>query len=135
MVTRATERRAHRCCSLERIKALAAEESVVYESRRVEHRALALGYSFSEVCKCIAQLRPDDFAHAVRYRNEGDEWTPWLDVYLMSDQNETGQNETGQNDTGACDDEPATDELYIKLRLTSNCLLIALHSFHLEGDP
>lgn len=125
MVTKATEKREYCCSSLWRIKALAVEEAVLFESRRVEHKALALGYSFSEVCRCISELRPEDFAHSVRYQNaDDDQWTPWLDVYLMSYQKEDG----------GCDEASVTDDLYIKLRLAANCLVVSLHSFHREGD-
>lgn len=124
MVTRIAEKRDSCCSSLARIKALAAEEAVLFESRRVEHRASALGYSFSEVCTCISELRAEDFAHAVRYQNDADKWTPWLDVYLMSYQKEMSAGDVG----------PVTDDLYIKLRLASNCLVVSLHSFHREGD-
>jgi hypothetical protein len=105
------ERRASPEYSLTRVKELARTESV-HLTQRSTRDSQDLGYSFEQVCECLAELEPEDFEHSVRY-----EWTPvWLDVYKM-------RNKT-----------PASriDDLYIKIRLNRDCITVTVCSFHTE---
>ena len=107
------EKRSKPECALPRIKELATRQAVHYASSRVQNHTDALEYSFETVCECLAQLAPEDFHHAERYSADGH----WLDVYLMTF-------------IGPSNHE---DDLYIKLKLTSDCLCVVLLSFHAEG--
>lgn len=113
MVTPYVEKRDKAEWSLDRIHQLAAEQSVIYGSSRVQQTTGNLGYSLQSVCDCLSSLRPDHFQHAVRYSERG----PWLDVYLVKYRGPA----------------PQDDPLYVKLKLNRDCILIVLCSFHLEG--
>lgn len=99
--------------SLSCIKRLAAEGSVSYASARVLRHIENLDYSPSDVHECLSQLTPEHYQKSILYKNR----PSWLDVYLIhyavSDSYE--------------------DDLYIKLKLNRDCIIIELHSFHPEG--
>lgn len=113
MVTVYTEKRAKAEWSLDRVRELAMQQSVIYGSSRVQNTTDNLGYRLADVCECLCRLTPDHFHHSVRYSDSGS----WLDVYLIKHRGPT-QHE---------------DPLYIKLKLTHDCILLVLCSFHLEG--
>lgn len=99
--------------SLTRIHELAAEQSIVYGSSRVQRDTDNLSYSVEAVCACLSSLKAEHFNHSVRYSDSG----PWLDVYLVK----------------YCGPTDQVDPLYIKLKLDRDCIVIVLCSFHLEG--
>jgi hypothetical protein len=97
--------------ALTRVKELAASESVSLTGRSTRD-SQDLGYSFEEVCRCVSELEPQDFDHSVRYETN---WF-WFDVYKM-------RNQTSRR---------RIDDLYIKIRLNRDCILVTVHSFHTE---
>ncbi len=95
--------------------------TVVYESRRVAQQIQNLNYDLQEVCKCLLNLTETDFRKTQHYMDNG---KPKIcDEYLF--QNEFSKREG---------DDILIDDLYIKLRLTGNDLVVGLVSFHLEGS-
>lgn len=114
MVTTPLERNDRPAHSLDRIKELAAEEAVIYAGRDVQRDADGLGYSFEDVCRCITELEQRDFSQSIRYTPHGE----WHDVYLMSYEHP----------------KRCIRDLYLKLRLTRDCLLVTVCSFHPEGS-
>lgn len=112
MVSDKEERRDKKEYSLGRIKELAEWGNVMYLSSRVTKHVENLGYSPDEVHKCLSCLKEENYRGTVRYDGK-----PWLDEYLISYTGPAGQ----------------TDDLYIKLKLNRDCVVIQLASFHPEG--
>jgi hypothetical protein len=79
----------------------------------VQSNAAALGYGLDDVSRCVEQLLASDFRHAIRYPGS----TRWMDVY------HTEFRLSGRD---------ADDDLYIKLSLDRDCVVVDLASFHLR---
>ena len=112
MVSVKEERRSNKEYSLNRIRELAEQGQVDYMFRRVTRHVENLGYSPDDVHKCLSCLGEENYRGTVRYDGK-----LWLDEYLISYIGPTGH----------------TDELYIKLKLNRDCIVIQLASFHPEG--
>ena len=110
MVTSETETRNRPEYSLDRIHALARQGKVGHASRRVQWDVGNLGYAPEDVHRCLQSLRTCNFKHSERYGGSGH----WLDVYHLVC-------------TGPCD---VADDLYVKLKLNRDCVVVILHSFH-----
>jgi len=112
MVSSEEERRDKKEYSLERIKELAESGDVMYLSSRVTKHVENLEYSPCHVHDCLSLLEEENYRGTIRYNNG-----PWLDEYLISYKGPTGH----------------VDDLYIKLKLNRDCIVIELASFHTEG--
>ncbi len=112
MVSEAEGRRDSKEYSLVRIKELAERGDVIYLSKRVTKHIENLSFSPEDVHKCLSCLDEENYRGTVRYDGK-----PWLDEYLISYTGSTGH----------------TDDLYIKLKLNRDCVVIQLASFHREG--
>ena len=112
MVSDKEERRGKKEYSLDRIKELAEWGNVMYLSSRVTRHVENLGYSPDDVHKCLSCLEEENYDKSIRY-----DGGPWLDIYLISYTGSTGH----------------TENLYIKLKLNRDCIVIQLASFHPEG--
>ncbi len=99
--------------NLDTIRQWAAERRVVYASPRVLKHIDNFGYDLDKVCECLAGLAATDYHESVRYPDS----KLWMDVYL----------------TTHIYSESRTDELYVKLQLSTRQLVITLCSFHPEG--
>ncbi|WP_321528301.1 type II toxin-antitoxin system MqsR family toxin [Sedimenticola selenatireducens] len=99
--------------SLSCIKRLAAEGSVSYASSRVQRHIENLDYSPSDVHECLSKLTPEHYQKSILYENR----PSWLDVYHIR-YAASGSYE---------------EDLYIKLKLNRDCIIVELHSFHPEG--
>jgi len=113
MVMEEEERRQRPEYSLDRVRELAREGRVSYGSSRVTRHVENLEYAPEDVHRCLACLEPSHYRGSVRYEGTG----PWLDEYLITFIGPRG----------------CTDDLYIKLKLNRDCILIVLASFHPEG--
>ena len=100
---------------LERVQEMALSGSIIYSSERVEKDVDNLGYSFSDVQKCLLGLKEAHYHESVKY----DDKTGWFDVYKI---------------TWPAPDPTFQDELYIKLKLNRDTTLVVLASFHREGS-
>lgn len=109
MVTQFKEDRNYPRYDLNQIHALAGSQRVVYANRSVQRDTANHGYEFKDVCRCLLELRPEDFKRSGRY-----EGPLWYDVYEIRFSAPTGH----------------VDDLYLKLSLASGCLLVNLFSFH-----
>ncbi len=107
------ERRNRREYSLRAVRDLARQGSVIYGSARVQRHIENLGYEPKDVHNCLACLEECHYRGTVRYENS----RIWMDEYLISFSAPSGQ----------------IDDLYIKLKLNRDCVLIVLASFHPEG--
>ena len=114
MVTHETERRDGPSNSLDRVRELAAQGSVIYASSKIQRDMDALGYQLSDVCTTIRALESANFSHSERYGGS----QLWLDVYL----------------TAMLYDKKYIDRLYVKLKLSPSCMAVVLHSFHRERE-
>ena len=99
---------------LEQVRAAAKQGSVAYRSRKVNNDVLNLGYDFDDVCKCILGLTAAEFRKTHEYEDDAPD-----DGYRTV--------------FGAGGDKAHQDELYIKLRLCGDELIVDLGSFHLTG--
>jgi hypothetical protein len=99
--------------SLSGLHRLAGFGQVNYTSRRVLRHVEDLGYKLNDVCDRLLQLKESDFQHSVRYSETG----PWHDVYLLAHPVPSNPEE----------------RLYIKFRISSDCVFVDLCSFHPEG--
>jgi motility quorum-sensing regulator/GCU-specific mRNA interferase toxin len=97
--------------SLERVRTLAKDGSVYFGSRKVQRDIANLSYAPEDVHKCLQTLNECHFHRAERYAARG----PWFDVYLISYAGPSG----------------AIDDLYVKLKLDRDCIVVILASFHL----
>jgi len=112
MVSSKEERRDKKEYSLDRIRELSERGDVMYLSSRVTRDVENLNYSPDDVHQCLSCLEEENYRGTVRYDSK-----PWLDEYLISYTGPTGH----------------TDNLYIKLKLNCDCVVIQLASFHPEG--
>lgn len=96
--------------SLDGIRRLAEFRQVEYRGKKVLRDIASLGLDLEEVCLCLQTLQPHHFAHAVRYDN----FPRWHDVYKTRYRTR--------------DDREL--DLYVKLRLSRDCVVIELCSFH-----
>lgn len=94
------------------VKAAAQNLDVEYRGRKVSRDIANLGYSLSDVCKCLSTLTPDEFRKTHTYSNG-----PPDDEYICQYQRDP--------------EEELIDELYIKFCLIDNYLVIDIASFHL----
>ena len=106
------ERRAIAEYSVSRVCELAKQGCVHYLSRRVQQDVENLGYAPEDVHRCLQLLNDCHFKHAERYDAAG----PWFDVYLVPYCGPTG----------------VVDDLYVKLKLDRDCVVVNLASFHRE---
>lgn len=106
------ERRSEAEYSLSRVCELAKQGCVRYGGRNVQRDIENLSYAPEDVQKCLQLLTDCHFHHAERYAPGG----PWLDVYHVAYPGPTG----------------VVDELYVKLKLDRDCILVVLASFHRE---
>jgi MqsR (Motility quorum-sensing regulator) toxin of toxin-antitoxin system len=113
MVSPAPERKNQPEYSLEAVHRNAGFMQVIYSSDRVQRHIENLDLSLDDVCVCLGSLQAGDFAHSERY----DEDQRWHDVYKLKYRFSDEQ----------------LDDLYIKFRLTGDCVYIDLCSFHPEG--
>lgn len=116
MVTQITLRKAAADYSLTRIHALAAQGQVEYVGAS-ERDIGNLEYLLSDVCRCLQCLGQANFSHSERYTETGS----WRDVYRIRYPSPKQPID---------EDEECVDDLYIKLRLDRDCVVIYLHSFH-----
>lgn len=112
MVSQDQERRDYPCYLLDQIRTLAATGCVRYAGTRVTLDVDNLGFGLDEVCACLSSLAEDHFCHSERYQPGG----RWHDVYRRAWSARAG----------------VVDDLYIKLRLGRNCLIVDVCSFHRE---
>ncbi len=113
MVNSKIQKRRQREYDLDRIRELAKSGKVAYGSRDVEKDIENLSYEPVNVHECLAELEDKHYKETINY---GDH-KGWLDVYHTTYQSPTGHQ----------------DDLYIKLKLNKNCVMIVLASFHRHG--
>jgi motility quorum-sensing regulator/GCU-specific mRNA interferase toxin len=106
------ERRATAVYSGLRVRELAKQGRVHYGSRRVQLDVENLGYAPEDVHRCLQVLNDCHFKHAERYAAAG----PWFDVYLVPYSGPNG----------------VVDDLYVKLKLDRDCVVVVLASFQRE---
>lgn len=99
--------------SLETVRQWAEEGRVDYASPDVFKDTDNFGYDLDRVCDCLTRLAATDYHKSVLYPGQ----KRWMDVYL----------------TKHVYSETRADELYIKLQLSMQRLVITLCSFHPEG--
>lgn len=99
--------------SLGAVQRIAGFQQVVYAGRKVQRHIQNLGYQLDDVCALLCALHESHFHKSERYEND----SRWHDVYLMP---HLVPSEPGKR-------------LYIKFRLSRDCVLIDLCSFHPEG--
>jgi len=104
------ERRSSSEYSLEHIRSLAQRGMVRYGSRSVTRDVENLSYAPEDVHKCLQTLNACHFQHSLRYAPG----SAWLDVYHLTYNAPTGD----------------VDDLYIKLKLDRDCVVVILASFH-----
>jgi hypothetical protein len=92
---------------------LAQFGQVRFTSTRVQRHVENLEYGLDDVCERLGELLHDHYSKSLRYRVDG----PWHDVYLLP------------HAVPGFPDE----RLYIKFRLSSDCVMLELCSFHPEG--
>ncbi|WP_043739202.1 type II toxin-antitoxin system MqsR family toxin [Thioalkalivibrio nitratireducens] len=98
--------------ALSRVIELANAGRIQYQSKTVQRDVENLGYRPEDVHRCLASLNECHFHRSEQYEASG----PWFDVYHV-------------RYAGPAD---AVDELYVKLKLGPNCLVVVLASFHRE---
>lgn len=98
---------------LEGLHRLAGFQQVAYMSRRVQRHVQNLGYALDDVCDKLCDLRESNFHHSENY--DGD--PRWHNVYFLHHSVPGNANE----------------RLYIKFRVSGDCVWIELCSFHPEG--
>ncbi len=98
--------------ALSRVIELAQTGRVRYARSRVQRDVENLAYRPEDVHRCLASLNACHFHRSEQYDPSG----PWFDVYHV-------------RFAGPAD---AVDELYVKLKLGPNCLVVVLASFHRE---
>lgn len=96
--------------SLDAIRRLAGFGQVEYRGKKVQSDVARLDLHLDGVCQCLQTLQPDHFAHSLRYDN----FPRWHDVYKCCYRTDDGRD----------------IDLYIKLRLSRDCVVIELCSFH-----
>jgi motility quorum-sensing regulator/GCU-specific mRNA interferase toxin len=108
MVTSFTEVRDYPRYELRQVHDLARLQRV-YMTRSAVRDSINLGYRLDDVCRCLEALKTSDFRHSGRYDR-----ALWYDVYRCQF---TSPSEH-------------LDDLYIKLSLGQDCLIVNLFSFH-----
>lgn len=96
--------------SLDQIRRLAGFRQIEYRGKKVPRDVASLGYNMEDVCQCLISLQKHHFVHSIWYGN----FPRWHDVYKLH----------------FTDDSGIKHDLYIKLRLSKDCVLIELCSFH-----
>lgn len=109
MVTSFTEVRDYPRYDLRQVQTLAARQRV-HVTPSALRDSTNLGYQLDDVCRCLRALKSNDFRHSGRY-----EGPLWHDVYEIRFVGPTEH----------------VDDLYIKLALGQDCVVINLFSFHL----
>lgn len=99
--------------SLDGVHRMAAFQQVQFMSRRIQGHLDRLGYGLEDVCGRLAELSRSNFHHSERYHDD----TRWHDVYLLP------HPIPGD----------ASVRLYIKFRVSRDCVWIELCSCHPEG--
>jgi len=99
--------------SLDGIRRLAGFGQIELRGRRLRRHLAELDYQLDDVCHCLVCLQQHHFSHSERYEDD----RRWHDVYKM--------RHTGR--------DGVTHDIYIKLRLDRDCIVIELCSFHPEG--
>lgn len=99
--------------SLAAVHRIAGFKQVTYVSRRLQRHVDNLGYGLDDVCNQLCSLREHHFHKSERYDND----SRWHDVYLLPHSVPSDPDE----------------RLYIKFRVTCDCVYIDLCSFHPEG--
>lgn len=99
--------------SLEGLRRLAGFGQVVLLYRRVQRHVEDLGYGLDDVCERLCELRESNFHHSENY----DDDPRWHDVYVLP-------HPVAGN---------ANERLYIKFRVSRDCVYIEMCSFHPEG--
>lgn len=84
----------------------------MFASTRVQNDIANIDYGIEDVCNCLSSLTEEHFINAEKYPGS----RRWLDVYRIQ------WRLSGRD----------YDDLYIKLSLDNNCLIIELRSFHLS---
>jgi len=100
--------------ALDSVRELAAAGAVMYGFSKVESNVASLGYDLNDVCTCLGLLESKHYQKSVRYNKRG----PWLDVYLIQ-----------VKFKGAAE---FNDDLYIKLTIDMQRMIVVLASFHPE---
>ena len=112
MVSEDLKKRSSKEFSLGRIHELAGNGKINYGNSDVQRDIENLGYSPEQVGECLGLLRTEHYRESIHY---GDR-KGWLDIYCIS-------FSAGKH----------VDDLYIKLKLNRDCIMIVLSSFHREG--
>ncbi|MBS0571550.1 MAG: type II toxin-antitoxin system MqsR family toxin [Proteobacteria bacterium] len=99
--------------SLEGLHRLAGFKQVAFMSRRVQRHIENLGYGLDEVCAKLCALDASNFHRSENYEDD----SRWHDVYFQAHPVPSNANE----------------RLYIKFRVSRDCVWIELCSFHPEG--
>jgi hypothetical protein len=99
---------------LEAIQNIAKDISKIKEVRIAQRDRINLGYSKQDLANCICSLQTSHFYEEKDYNGVK------MDVYKMTYSHEVEGN-------------IHTDDLYIKLRLTSTNEIVIIGSFHLTG--
>ena len=112
MVTKDADNRTYPTYALEQIQRLAGTRDVGYGTRKAQVDAQNLSYTIEDICECLQALSTNHFHHSEKYPG----FPIWHDVYLISYSGPSG----------------CIDELYVKLKLSKDCVLVTLTSFHLQ---
>lgn len=100
---------------LQGVHRLASFKQVYYAGsadKLLKHLA-ELGFSLTDVCDELLTLNASDYDRSIQYGGRG----AWHDVYLKD---------------FPTDDDPSR-RLYVKFRISEDCVLLELCSFHPEG--
>lgn len=99
--------------SLESIRQAAKAGHVQFHGRRAGVDAAELGYQLGDIIACILAITTDEFSKTLSYTTGPD-----FDVYLTKYKRPCSEDEQ--------------DELYVKLALINDELILSLASFHLQ---
>jgi hypothetical protein len=99
--------------SLDGVRRLAGFQQVHFMYRRVQKHLDNLGFGIDDVCARLGALELSNFHRSECYDNDA----RWHDVYFLPHPVSTNPNE----------------RLYIKFRVSRDCVWIELCSFHPEG--
>ena len=97
--------------NLNSIHEVARLKKINYNGRKVQLDILNLDYELEDVARCLLQLTEDDFHRTHQFDNNR-----VFDAYRCQYKKSP---------------DASTDDLYIKLRLTDDLLLLEIGSFHL----
>lgn len=96
--------------SLDAIRRLAESGHVEYRGKKIRRDVAELRFNLDDVLDCLQKLQSHHFAHSIWYES----FSLWHDVYKPRYRARDSR----------------TIDLYIKLRLNRNCVVIQLCSFH-----